>query len=1032
MFTIGIRNMKKDHLRLYPQAIGVICIFCVLIIVGCSVAYLLAPTWAEAINRSRENEITQNVTNLELLNQYSHAFYKNDSIEVKRMTQLSNNYIHCQIDDDKCGWWISKNSIENDVVYCDLLFPTEFIFRDLGGEMQNIEHVKDMISASYDTIIHRGTHSNCSFWDFQESMAVIENSNYTIKKDTDLIFKRSYFKDLKLNLQDGEFIIYTSYPYSSFSVCPKDEKFVQNKAQSIQTNSIIILLSFFVPLVLLTIIITIYYRQSINQVYQEIYSPYISYLMKGEYLHPNIKIMSENFLKKISEESGCSNHEKTRYKLFLIYYEKKIRSLYEDDLFYRSIINLKEEYKKGFEIVLNNDEKKLDLERWTVGDLKLYFSASKKNQIKQKESEIKIISSFEELLKEHGFEKYIKQHYHYDQLSLEEKTKILREKDSIQEQIRVEDQVEASKIQIAYPDGYKHYKECSIESDDKSVIANVKEIINYDQLIKKWNQGKKVKPTWRDFSDDLKQLTPNLTNRINSREENILSDSVSESIFVDYYIEDSLPTENYAILEFPKLGCIVWPHRTNISRPNRRGFMERDFEILLLKYISNKQIEIRADVTLQFNELVHPYEPDIAIIVKNSSIRIDIEIDEPYSGLSREPIHYWRCGDKERDLNITQHGWCVFRFAEKQIKTQPIECLALIARQIRRMCPSYNVPSSLSNISAPIPIPIWSKDEALKMAEERTREQYLGIDQFGFIPNDVIQPEETILTDKEKKALLYIEKQSKISQSKFNVNATNRDERITFDSKSHSYTINGVVYTPVSTLIDEIFPKFDREYWSKRKETPFKTQKQILEEWDCKGAMSREVGVFLHEQIARFFENKNYSDSYQFNYSGEFVNEHQVISINKELNQFFDFNHHFNPIPLRVEWPIYIEEYKIAGTIDLLTLDKLGKTIIFDWKRTHKLGDEYDNNSFYVQKTNSYCEGVQIDKFWLDDCSFIKYSLQQNIYKYILENKYGIDIDNCYLVVFHQDYNCYHCIEVPNIREETLAVLEHWRKGRAN
>ena len=196
--------------------------------------------------------------------------------------------------------------------------------------------------------------------------------------------------------------------------------------------------------------------------------------------------------------------------------------------------------------------------------------------------------------------------------------------------------------------------------------------------------------------------------------------------------------------------------------------------------------------------------------------------------------------------------------------------------------------------------------------------------------------------------------------------------------------------------------------------------------------MSREVGVFLHEQIARFFENKNYSDSYQFNYSGEFVNEHQVISINKELNQFFDFNHHFNPIPLRVEWPIYIEEYKIAGTIDLLTLDKLGKTIIFDWKRTHKLGDEYDNNSFYVQKTNSYCEGVQIDKFRLDDCSFIKYSLQQNIYKYILENKYGIDIDNCYLVVFHQDYNCYHCIEVPNIREETLAVLEHWRKGRAN
>lgn len=1013
--------MKKiEYLRLYPQIIGIICIFCVLIIGGCSAAYLLAPKWAETISKTKEDEITQNIINLALLNQYSHAYYNNDSIEIRKLTKLFNNFVCYQINDDKCGWWIGKNGINDGVVYCNLLFPTKFFFRDLGSESQNIEHIKEMISVSYDTIIHLGIHSNSSFWDFQDSMENMRNSNYAIKKDSNLLSKGAYVKEFRLNLQTDEYITYTSYPYSSFSIYPKDKLFIQNKTKCIQTDSIIILLSFVVPLLLLVIFITVYYRQYIRTKYRKIAPSCISSFIKNEYLHPTIINSSEKLLNKIHEECGCRENDCTRFKLFLLYYEKEIVSLYEDDIFYKSILKLHEEYNDSFELILKDDKKNLDLEKWDINSLKQYFSESKRNLIKQKDNEIKTNSLFEKLLEEYGCKEYIAKHYPNEVLSIEEKRKILQEKESILEQIRKKSQEEAAKIQNAYPDGYKHYKECFIESDDKSIIANVQTVIRYDQLIKQWNQRKEVKPKWKDFSDDTKHPLQN-TSHLNEN-------APIENTYVDYYIEDVLPTENYAILEFPKLGCVVWPHRTHISRSNRRGFMERDFEILLLKYLSNEQIEIRSDVTLLFKELIRPFEPDIAIIIKNSSIRIDIEIDEPYSGILREPTHFWRCGDEERDFNLTQHGWCVFRFAEKQIKTQPKECLALIARQIRRMRPSYIIPKSLSNILAPMPISIWTKDEALKMAEERIREQYLGIDQFGIVPNGIIKPEDTILTNAEKNALSCIEKQFRISQSRFYVNSAKRDERISFDSKSHSYTVNGVVYTPVSALLDEVFPKFDSDYWAERKATPLKTKKHILEEWGCKGAISREVGIFMHEQIARFFENKDYSDSYNFNYSGEFVNIHHNISIIKELNQFFDFNHHFNPIPLRVEWPIYIEEYKIAGTIDLMTRDKLGNTIMFDWKRTHKLGDEYNSNCFYTQKKNPFCAGVQLEKYWFEDCSFVKYSLQQNIYKYILKEKYGININNCYLVVFHQDYNCYHCIEVPNFREETLAVLDHWLK----
>ena len=1003
---------------------GLISMFCVLIIGNCTVAYLLAPKWAEEIDNSKKNEIAQNIINLASLNQYSHAFYKSDSIEIKKLTKLLNNYVCYQIDDYKCGWWISKNSIENETIYCDLLFPTEFVFQDLGIDSLNIEHIKEMISFSYDTILHLGTHSNSSFWEFQNSLEVIGNGNYAIKKDSILFNKRVYVKDLKLDLQTNEYITYTSYPYSSFSIFPKNILFIKNKTKSIQNDSVKILLSFIIPLIIFGILITIYYHRYIKSNYCKIAPSRISSFIKNEYWHPTIKNNAEKLLKKIHEECGCRKNDCIRFKLFLLYYEKEITSLYEDDNYYKSILKLYKKYNEGFELILKNDIKSLDLVRWELSDLMHYFSESKRNLIKQKDDEIKTNSLFDKFLKEHGCKGYVAKHYPNEIQSMEGKRKILQDKEYILEQIRKIDQEETAKIQKAYPDGYRHYIDCFNESDDKSIISNVQTVIKYDQLIKQWNQRKQIKPRWKDFSDDTEHSSLNSPN-VNKRKH---SDSSSENIFIDYHIEDALPTENYAILKFPKLGCVVWPHRTHVSRSNRRGFMEREFEILLLKYLSDELIEIRSDVTLQFKELIHPFEPDIAILVKNTSIRIDIEIDEPYSGISREPTHYWKCGDEERDFNIIQHGWCVFRFAEKQIKTQPKECLALIARQIRRMCPSYIVPKSLSNIFAPMPISIWSKDEAMKMAEERIREKYLGIDLFGFVPNGIIKPEETLLTNAEKNALSYVEKQFKISQSKYINNFTKRDERISFDSKNHSYTVNGAEYTPVSALIDEIFPKFDRNYWSKRKETPLKTQKHILEEWDCKGAMSREVGIFMHEQIARFFENRVYSDSYNFNYSGEFVNIHQNISIIKELRQFFDFNHHFNPIPLRVEWPIYIEKYNIAGTIDLLSHDKLGNTIIFDWKRTHKLGIENGFNCFYTQKINSYCEGVQLDKYWFEDCSFIKYSLQQNIYKFILEEKYGININNCYLVVFHQDYKCYHCIEVPNLGEETIAVLEHWNK----
>ena len=247
----------KDLLKSYPQIIGTICILCALTLAGASAAYILAPKWAESIDREERECIIQKTKNLELLNQYSSAFYYTDSIEIKNIIKLHQNYVCYQIDDNKCGWWVSKNSVEEGILYCDLLFPTEFQFQDLGSISKNIERVKELITISYDTIMHRGTHSNSSFWDLERSMLNIENNNYAVKKDSNLVYRDTYCRNLKIYLPSKETITYTCYPYYSFSIYPKDDLFILHKTGSIQKTCIIILLSILIPLVILIILLTI-------------------------------------------------------------------------------------------------------------------------------------------------------------------------------------------------------------------------------------------------------------------------------------------------------------------------------------------------------------------------------------------------------------------------------------------------------------------------------------------------------------------------------------------------------------------------------------------------------------------------------------------------------------------------------------------------------------------------------------------------------------------------------------------------------
>jgi len=98
----------------------------------------------------------------------------------------------------------------------------------------------------------------------------------------------------------------------------------------------------------------------------------------------------------------------------------------------------------------------------------------------------------------------------------------------------------------------------------------------------------------------------------------------------------------------------------------------------------------------------------------------------------------------------------------------------------------------------------------------------------------------------------------------------------------------------------------------------------------------------------------------------------------------------------------------IAGTVDFVARHADDTVSIYDWKRSEKVihaDGNIQRNSYQTQ------EGPLGD---LDDSRFSRYSIQQNLYKWLLESKYGCRVRSMHLVVLHPAYDSYKVLDVPD------------------
>lgn len=482
-------------------------------------------------------------------------------------------------------------------------------------------------------------------------------------------------------------------------------------------------------------------------------------------------------------------------------------------------------------------------------------------------------------------------------------------------------------------------------------------------------------------------------------------ESQNQILQVNYTSSKKEQTAYYPIFRYPKQNTVVRSYRVGTTK--RRGFKEEVFQNAISNTFDDSFI-VSGELRINTGEDTRPFEPDIAIIDKrNGSIRIDIEIDEPYAGISRQPTHC-KGDDTMRDIYFVDRGWIVIRFSEYQVHMFEEECLRFISEVVNAVSPTFTIPSTLSNFNGVENEKFWDIVQAQKWEKKKYRENYLN---HEFRPiEELIETIERDFNEQERQEELLVKPtligvvDNKPSIGFNLINAHPRDRRIEFYPEAHIYTIDKTPAPSASTIISKFFPEFDIEYWSKRKAPEFRmTPEEVADMWKKKGEKAAQEGTYLHEQIESYYLEQDYDTTEEFHLFRQFVSDHQEIK------------------PYRSEWRIFDEEHHIAGTIDLISRNGSGYEI-FDWKRSKKVVNQFTGSP--ICDNPRRCGIGQLSD--IDDTSYNRYCLQQSLYRFILEKNYGMKVIKMHLVVLYPDYDRYYKVEVPyqkDIAEYILRTL---------
>jgi len=243
-----------------------------------------------------------------------------------------------------------------------------------------------------------------------------------------------------------------------------------------------------------------------------------------------------------------------------------------------------------------------------------------------------------------------------------------------------------------------------------------------------------------------------------------------------------------------------------------------------------------------------------------------------------------------------------------------------------------------------------------------------------------------------------------------------RDDHIVFHEPTHTYYIDGSSEKVISCtgFIHAFFPHFDADVtiakmMKSKKWTSSvwygKSADEIKKTWNDSGKEASAKGTAMHLAIEQYLHGS----------------EDVIDPANYETIEWKYFMNFWNDVktdlvPYRSEWEVWMKEYLLCGSIDMVFYSKkLKGYVIYDWKRSKEIKTKNDFGNGYGPVKH------------LPDSNYWHYTLQLNIYKYFLEKYYGLNVVDLCLVIIHPDNKNYRLIRL-NILEEEVEDMIQCRK----
>lgn len=264
------------------------------------------------------------------------------------------------------------------------------------------------------------------------------------------------------------------------------------------------------------------------------------------------------------------------------------------------------------------------------------------------------------------------------------------------------------------------------------------------------------------------------------------------------------------------------------------------------------------------------------------------------------------------------------------------------------------------------------------------------------------------------------------------VNKHPRDDRIQFEEETHTYTVDGVRagWTSCTGFLHNFFGHFDADAviakmmaspkWYESKYYG-QTAEQIKAGWAAKGKASSEAGTRMHLDIEHFY---NALPAAWAKGEARAVDvETGVVAMREadawepmagsEWDYFLDYQRAYGSRfePFRTEWLVFDEEHKVSGSIDMVYRKPDGTLAIYDWKRIEE-----------VKTENRFQSGLGPVSH-LPDTNYWHYSLQLNVYRYILQKHYGEVVSELALVVLHPNNKSWRVVRLNMLDDEVAGMM---------